>query len=99
MATLAFEIAWDPSVPGLLLYLRDNGVDLLTHAIEDHDGRVTLSWSADDQIAHLIDWDLWSSGNTLSDLSAKASWDGSQHIETLDEKDQIANHWRSHGVL
>jgi hypothetical protein len=99
VAILAFEIAWDPSVPGTLLYLRDNGVDLLTHAIEDHDGRITLSWESDELIAHLIDWDLWSSGNTLTELSAKASWDGSNSIVTLDEKDKIANHWRSRGIL
>jgi hypothetical protein len=104
MATLVFEIRWNPSVSARLVFVRDNGEDKLEEEITSHTGRITLRWEADKNIAHFIDWDLWSAGNKLEDLEAVAGWaddpEGEpEDVKTLAEADEADNHWADGGTL
>jgi hypothetical protein len=98
MATLIFEISWDASIPAKLMHVRDNALDKLSEPVESPDGRITLTWEADEELDHTIDWDLFAVGNTLTELTAVAAWKESEPT-TLGEAKEAKNRWPGNGVL
>lgn len=92
-----FEIRWGGGLQAELVLLKDNerpmDVDQRVGA-----GRVTASYAAQAAHTHVIGWDLYSAGNTLQSLRARARKNGGD-VETIGETAQAQQRWRASGEL